>query len=60
MCVHLLFLSSANQYLGFGLSGNRDSTAMIGADATIVWVDNTDGSANAVDYHLNARTQVPE
>ena len=44
--------------MGFGLSGNPTVTNMIGADATIVWVDNTDGSVNAVDYHLNARTQV--
>ena len=44
--------------MAFGLSGRTDSTAMVGADATIAWVDNADGSPNAVDYYITARTQV--
>ena len=53
-----MFIHSVNQYMAFGLSGRTDSTAMVGADATIAWVDNADGSPNAVDYYITARTQV--
>ena len=44
--------------MGFGLSGRNDSTFMVGADATIAWVDNSDGSVSAVDYYLSGRFQV--
>lgn len=46
-----------NQYMAFGLSGNPDSTFMIGADATVAWVDNAMGMPNAVDYYNTARVQ---
>ncbi len=44
--------------MGFGLSGRSDSTFMVGADATITWVDSTTGSPNAVDYYITGRSQV--
>lgn len=44
--------------MGFGLSGNSNRTNMVGADATIAWVDNADGTPNAKDYYLTERTQV--
>ena len=55
--IHLLSSTSTNQYMGFGLSGSTSSTLMVGADPTIVWVDETDGP-QAVDYYLSAYTQV--
>ena len=45
--------------MGFGVSGRDDSTFMVGADATIAWVDVTTGSPNAIDYYLTGRFQVP-
>ncbi len=44
--------------MGFGLSGSNSSTFMVGADATIAWVDNLEGTPNAEDYHLSGRFQV--
>ncbi len=44
-------------YMGFGVSGSSSSTRMLGADATIAWVDIDDGP-QAVDYHLSGLTQV--
>ena len=43
--------------MGFGLSGSTTSTQMIGADATIAWIDAVDGP-QAVDYYISAYTQV--
>ena len=48
---------SDNTWLGFGLSGSESATFMIGADATIVWVDRED-QPHAEDYYLSAYTQV--
>jgi hypothetical protein len=45
-----------NTWLGFGLSGSESATFMIGADATIVWVDRED-QPHAEDYYLSAYTQ---
>ena len=53
-----MHICSLNQYMAFGLSGSNASTAMVGADATVAWVDNADGSPNAVDYFITARVQV--
>ena len=47
----------ANTWLGFGLSGSTSRTLMFGADASIVWVDETDGP-QAVDYYLSDYVQV--
>ena len=44
--------------MGFGLSGSNGTTAMIGADVTIAWLDNNLGVPNAIDYYLTARVQV--
>ena len=43
--------------MGFGASRNVEATSMDEADPIIAWVDNN-GVANAVDYHLQSRTQV--
>ena len=51
-------MSSVNLYMGFGLSGSPTETFMIGADATIAWVDGRTTSPNAVDYYLTSRAQV--
>ena len=56
MYVHVL-LHSTIQYLGFGLSGSTTSTLMLGADATIAWVDGN-GMAQARDYFLSGYVQV--
>ena len=47
-----------DQYMAFGLSGRRDMTFMVGADATVAWVNTQTGQANAVDYYLTGRDQV--
>lgn len=47
-----------NQYMAFGLSGRSDTTFMVGADATVAWVDSTTGMPNAEDYFLTQRVQV--
>ena len=57
LCVLLLLYLSLNQYMAFGLSGLTTQTFMIGADATVAWVDNRDGTPNAVDYFLTQRVQ---
>ena len=44
--------------MAFGLSGRTDQTFMVGADATVAWVDNREGTPNAVDYFLTERVQV--
>ena len=43
--------------MAFGLSGLTTSTFMVGADATVAWVDNREGTPNAVDYFLTSRVQ---
>lgn len=43
--------------MAFGLSGLTTQTFMVGADATVAWVDNREGTPNAVDYFLTARVQ---
>ncbi len=43
--------------MAFGLSGRTTGTFMIGADATVAWVDNREGTPNAVDYFLTQRVQ---
>jgi hypothetical protein len=48
---------STPQYLGFGLSGSDTQTLMLGADATIAWVDEN-GMAQAQDYFLENYVQV--
>ena len=47
-----------NQYMAFGLSGSSSFTFMVGADATVTWVDSAMGMPNAVDYFLTERVQV--
>lgn len=42
---------------GFGLSGSDRQTLMLGADATIAWVDDN-GMAQAQDYFLGNYVQV--
>ena len=54
----LLLIFSVNQYMAFGLSGRSDSTFMVGADATIAWVDSDTGSPNAEDYYITGQFQV--
>ncbi len=54
----MLGVCSQNQYMGFGLSGRPGFTYMVGADATIAWLDNRNGMPNAVDYFITGRTQV--
>ena len=49
--------STANEYMGFGLSRNTTATVMLGADATIAWVD-TNLGPRAVDYYLSGYVQV--
>lgn len=44
--------------MGFGFSGSSTHTSMVGADATIAWVDNDMGRPYALDYFLSQRTQV--
>jgi hypothetical protein len=44
--------------MAFGLSGRSDATFMVGADATVAWVDGSSGMPNAVDYILTGRIQV--
>ena len=51
-------ITSINDYMGFGISGRDSSTYMVGADATIAWLDKTTGRPDAVDYHLAGRFQV--
>ena len=51
------FSLSTTQYLGFGLSGSDTQTLMLGADATIAWVDEN-GMAQAQDYYLGNYVQV--
>lgn len=53
-----LFSCSKNRYMGFGFSGSSTHTSMVGADATIAWVDNDMGRPYALDYFLSQRTQV--
>ena len=53
MSVCLSVSPSDNTWLGFGLSGSDSATLMIGADATIVWVDRED-QPHAEDYYLSA------
>ena len=55
----LFFISfhSTIQYLGFGLSGSTVATSMLGADATIAWVDGN-GMAQAQDCYLSGYVQV--
>ena len=48
---------TTNEYMGFGLSGATDRTSMLGADATIAYVDDDTGPT-AVDYHLSGYVQV--
>lgn len=48
---------TTNEYMGFGLSGLTDRTLMLGADATIAYVDDDTGPT-AVDYHLSGYVQV--
>ena len=43
--------------MGFGLSGATDRTSMLGADATIAYVDDDTGPT-AVDYYLSGYVQV--
>ena len=40
------------------MSGSATSTNMVGADATITWINAAMGTANAVDYLLTARSPV--
>ncbi len=56
--INISLTCSTIQYMGFGLSGSNSSTFMVGADATIAWVDNLEGTPNAEDYHLSGRFQV--
>ena len=44
--------------MGFGLSGSTVRTDMVGADASIAWVDSAAGTPNAQDYYLSARSPV--
>ena len=44
--------------MAFGLSADPTRTLMMGADATVAWVDRQ-GRPNAVDYHLSGYIQVP-
>ena len=43
--------------MAFGLSSDPTRTLMVGADATVAWVDRQ-ARANAVDYHLSGYIQV--
>lgn len=43
--------------MAFGLSADPTRTLMLGADATVAWIDRT-GTANAQDYHLSSYIQV--
>ena len=52
-----MYTCSTPQYLGFGVSGSDTQTLMLGADATIAWVDEK-GIAQAQDYFLGNYVQV--
>ena len=43
--------------MAFGLSADPARTLMLGADATVAWIDRM-GGANAQDYHLSSYIQV--
>ena len=57
LCSISSLFPSLNQYMAFGLSGRTTETFMIGADVTVAWVDNSNGTPNAVDYFLTQRVQ---
>ena len=56
--IDAVFERRVNQYMAFGLSASSEATFMIGADATVAWVDSNTGMPNAVDYILTQRIQV--
>lgn len=44
--------------MAFGVSRSTDRTDMLGSDCTVAWMNTDDGTANAVDYLLQARSPV--
>jgi len=45
------------QYMAFGLSGDRDRSRMVGGDVTVAWMDHGSGKGFAEDYYLDAKSQ---
>jgi len=46
-----------NNYMSFGISPNKNISQMIGADATVAWVDPETGNGFAQDYFLEGKAQ---
>lgn len=49
--------SDDNEYMSFGLSPDRQTSEMIGADVAVAWLDRNTGKGNAVDYYLADKSQ---
>jgi len=45
------------QYMAFGLSGEDDTSRMVGGDVTVTWMDHRSGKGYAEDYFLDAKSQ---
>ena len=45
-------------YMAFGLSGSDTSSAMIGSDVAVAWIDQQTEHAQVQDYYLNSQQQV--
>ncbi|XP_068084801.1 protein Skeletor, isoforms D/E-like [Anabrus simplex] len=44
-------------YMAFGLSGDNSSSAMIGGDVVVAWINHTTLAGSADDYHLADKSQ---
>jgi len=48
---------SDGQYMAFGLSGDSDTSIMVGGDVTVAWMNHKTGKGYADDYYLDAKSQ---
>ncbi|KAL7731006.1 hypothetical protein ACLKA6_014229 [Drosophila palustris] len=55
--VQLVAKLEPNNYMSFGISPNKNISQMIGADATVAWVDPETGNGFAQDYFLEGKAQ---
>lgn len=45
------------QYMAFGLSGDPDTSVMVGGDVTVAWMNHKSGKGFADDYYLDSKSQ---
>jgi len=45
------------QYMAFGLSGDLDTSVMVGGDVTVAWMNHKSGKGYADDYYLDSKSQ---